>query len=99
MYVFPPQAIKSLECLEVLGKLLYNCAVSPREDKYRRVKLTNKRLAETLGAHPPALEALSALGWVADPAAPQELVVPDGLYFTMKEASGFLSQSSRGEGD
>lgn len=70
-----------------MGKLLYNCAVSPREDKYRRIKLTNKRLAETLGSDPAALEALTALGWVADPANAQELIVPDGLYFTMKEVS------------
>lgn len=81
------QAVKSLDCLEIMGKLLYNCAVSPREDKYRRIKLTNKRLAETLGSNPAALEALTALGWVADPANAQELIVPDGVYFTMKEVS------------
>ncbi len=40
------QAVKSPECLEIMGKLLYNCAVSPREEKFRRIKLTNKRLAE-----------------------------------------------------
>jgi hypothetical protein len=79
------QAVKSLDCLEIMGKLLYNCAVSPREEKYRRIKLTNKRLAETLGANPPALEALAALGWVADEANSHELVVPEGTYFTMKE--------------
>jgi hypothetical protein len=79
------QAVKSLDCLEIMGKLLYNCAVSPREEKYRRIKLTNKRLAETLGANPAALEALTALGWVADAANSHELVVPEGVYFTMKE--------------
>ena len=46
------QAVKSMECLEIMGKLMYNCAVSPREEKFRRIKLTNKRLAETLGSHP-----------------------------------------------
>lgn len=79
------QAIKSLDCLDILGKLLYNCAVTPREAKFRRIKLNNQRIADTLGAHPPALEALTALGWVPDPAAPQELVVQEGLFFTMKE--------------
>jgi hypothetical protein len=44
------QAVKSVETLEIMGKLLYNCAVSPREEKYRRVKLTNKKVAETIGA-------------------------------------------------
>jgi hypothetical protein len=71
-----------------MGKLMYNCAVSPREEKFRRIKLTNKRLAETLGANPAALEALQALGWVPDAANPQELVVAEGLYFTMKEVRG-----------
>jgi len=79
------QAVKSMDCLEIMGKLLYNCAVSPKEEKFRRIKLTNKRLAETLGSHPAALEALQALGWVPDEANAHELVVPDGLYFTMKE--------------
>ena len=32
-----------------------------------------------------ALEALQALGWVVDEEHPQELVVREGLYFTMKE--------------
>jgi hypothetical protein len=30
---------QSLESLEVLGKLIYNAAVMPKEEKYRRVKL------------------------------------------------------------
>lgn len=44
------QAVKSVETLEIMGKLLYNCAVSPREEKYRRVKLTNKKVADTIGS-------------------------------------------------
>lgn len=79
-----------------MGKLLYNCAVSPREEKFRRIKLTNKRLAETLGSHPAALEALTALGWVEDAANPHELVVPEGLYFTMKEV-GVVLRSLHGQ--
>jgi hypothetical protein len=77
-----------------MGKLLYNCAVSPREERYRRIKLTNKRLAETLGANPAALEALTALGWVADIANSHELVVPEGVYFTMKEVSMCIGSAS-----
>jgi hypothetical protein len=42
------QAVKSLEALEVMGKLLYNCAVSPREEKFRRIKLSNKKISEVL---------------------------------------------------
>ncbi|WIA09770.1 hypothetical protein OEZ85_009148 [Tetradesmus obliquus] len=79
------QAVKSVETLEVMGKLLYNCAVSPREDKFRRVKLTNKKVADTIGSTHGALEAMAALGWVADEANPQELVVREGTFFSMKE--------------
>ncbi|KAF6251942.1 hypothetical protein COO60DRAFT_1556043 [Scenedesmus sp. NREL 46B-D3] len=79
------QAVKSVETLEIMGKLLYNCAVSPREEKYRRVKLTNKKVADTIGSAHGALEAMLALGWVHDGANPEELVVPEGTYFSMKE--------------
>jgi hypothetical protein len=79
------QAVKSVETLEIMGKLLYNCAVSPREEKYRRVKLTNKKVAETIGATHGALEAMLALGWEHDAANPEELVVREGTYFSMKE--------------
>lgn len=77
--------MRSVEALEIIVKLMYNCAVSPREDKFRRVKLSNKAIASKLAAAPGAVEALAALGWVEDAAAPGELVVPAGTYFSMKE--------------
>eukprot|EP00775_Hariotina_reticulata_P002985 gene2985-3268_t len=79
------QAVKSLEALEVMGKLLYNCAVSPREEKFRRVKLSNKKISEVLVGTTGAVDALLALGWVPDEANPGELVVGEGVYFSMKE--------------
>jgi hypothetical protein len=79
------QAVKSVETLEIMGKLLYNCAVSPREEKYRRVKLTNKKVAETIGATHGALDAMLALGWKYDAANAEELLVKEGTYFSMKE--------------
>ncbi|KAF8073240.1 hypothetical protein HT031_000901 [Scenedesmus sp. PABB004] len=78
------QAVKSLEALEVIGKLLYNCAIAPREDKFRRVRLTNGKIAATIGESPAALDAMAALGWVRG-GDEGELVVPEGTYFTMKE--------------
>jgi hypothetical protein len=32
------QAVKSEAALEVIGKLLYNAAVAPRDDKFRRAR-------------------------------------------------------------
>lgn len=80
-------AIKSVECLELISKLLYNAAVSPREDKFRRVKLSNKRIAETVVATTGALDAMTALGWerVVNEDGAAELVVREGLFISMKE--------------
>lgn len=81
------QAVKSIETLEIVGKLLYNCAVTPKEEKFRRIKLTNKKVAETIGTTAGAIDALLALGWVYDEQNSQELVVCQGTYFSMKEVS------------
>lgn len=79
------QAVRSIETLEIMGKLLYNCAVTPREEKFRRIKLTNKKIADTIGATAGAVDALIAMGWEYDAENPQELVVRQGTYFSMKE--------------
>lgn len=79
------QAVKSVETLEIMGKLLYNCAVTPKEEKFRRIKLTNKKIADTIGSTAGAIDALLALGWQYDEESSQELVVRQGTYFTMKE--------------
>jgi hypothetical protein len=89
------QAVKSVETLEIIGKLLYNCAVTPKEEKFRRIKLTNKKIAETIGATAGAIDALMALGWEYDEQTPQELVVRQGTYFTMKEVRVVESAKER----
>jgi hypothetical protein len=76
-----------MESLEVIGKLLYNCAVAPREEKYRRVKLSNKKISETIVNTPGAIEAMQALGWVQDENNLEELMLPAGVFVTMKEVS------------
>ncbi len=141
------QAIKSEAALEIIGKLLYNAAVAPKEEKFRcagrlttslccgavvgaaqlrllhadagvlsscalpmrptpatrppsqqptrttharnprrKIKLTNAKIRETVVETAGGVEALRALGWVEDPEAPEEsLVMPAGLYYSMKE--------------
>jgi hypothetical protein len=37
------QAVTNLETLEIIGKLLYNAATQPKEDKYRRIRLTSEQ--------------------------------------------------------
>lgn len=36
--------VKSLESLDVIGKLVRNIVVAPAEEKFRRVKLTNAKV-------------------------------------------------------
>ena len=38
-----------MESLEILGKLIYNAAVAPKEEKYRKIKLSNPKIDEKLG--------------------------------------------------
>lgn len=38
------------------------------------------------------MDALIALGWVHDEASPEELIVREGVYFSMKEVSSWRRQ-------
>jgi hypothetical protein len=75
---------KQQPSLDVIGKLLYNCAVSPREDKFRSIKLSNAKVRAAVVDAPGALDALKAFGWV-ESAAGDELGVAPGTFFTMKD--------------
>ncbi len=84
----PLQAVKSLEAMEMMHKLVYNCAVQPKEDKYRRVRLTNPKVKAVLVDAPGAVEALTALGWTREEAEGEAvLVVPAGRFMSMAHVS------------
>jgi hypothetical protein len=80
-------AIRSEACLEVIGKLAYNAAVAPKDEKFRRVKLTNAKVKEAVVEAHGGVEALRELGFVDDAEAPagEALVLPAGRYITMAE--------------
>lgn len=65
----------------------FSQAVSPAEDKYRRLRLSNARMEATLAAAPNALPALQALGWQADPEAADFLVCPKSVRPSMAEVT------------
>lgn len=75
--------IPSMESLEVLGKLTYNCVVQPKDDKYRKIRMSNEKINAAIAQVPGALAALSNMGWVND--GDEFLVLPQGKYLTMKE--------------
>ncbi|GLI62667.1 hypothetical protein VaNZ11_005342 [Volvox africanus] len=80
------QAVKSMDAVEMIHKLVYNCAVQPKEDKFRKVRLGNSKVKAVLGDTPGAVEALTALGWSLEEADGEPvLVVPTGKFMTMQQ--------------
>jgi len=52
-----------LPAIQLLIKLVANVAANPTEPKYRRVRLTNQKLAAAFGGRPHALELLQLVGF------------------------------------
>lgn len=56
-------AIGTIEALEILERLIYNTAIQPKDSKFRKIKLSNTKIASTIGMEPSAQEALRLMGW------------------------------------
>ena len=59
--------------------------VNPNDDKYRRLRLSNPKIAATVADVPGALDALLAMGWERDGNDADYLVCPKGVRVTMAE--------------
>ena len=59
--------------------------VNPGDEKYRRLRLSNPKIAAALVDVPGALDALLAMGWERDAADADFLVCPKGVRVTMAE--------------
>ena len=73
--------------LQVMGKLVRNAAVSPSEEKFKRIKLTNSKVKSTIVEANAGVPSLLAMGWVLDPADSELLMLPKGTQMTMKEVT------------
>lgn len=71
--------------LQVMGKLIRNAAVSPSEDKFKRIKLSNSKVKTTIVDTPGGVQSLLAMGWTHDEADNDFLVLPKGTQMSMKE--------------
>lgn len=71
---------KADDTLEIIEKLTRNVVRNPREAKFRQIKLSNKKIAETVTDVPGAVDVLRAMGWVdgAGDDGPT-LVLPDDV--------------------
>ena len=81
--------VNSLESLETVGKLLKNTVLSPKEEKFRRIRLTNPKI-HSLIVEAGALPVLHQLGWSIDPADDSYLVLPPSKYMSMAEVNTLL---------
>jgi hypothetical protein len=65
--------------------------VAPKDEKFRKIKLSNKKITENVVNATGAMDAMKELGWVVSEENSDELVIPEGVYFTMKEVSSSIS--------
>lgn len=70
---------------QVMGKLVRNAAVSPSEDKFKRIKLSNSKVKTTIVDTAGGVQSLLAMGWIFDEADKDFLVLPKGTQMSMKE--------------
>ncbi|GAX74154.1 hypothetical protein CEUSTIGMA_g1603.t1 [Chlamydomonas eustigma] len=77
--------IKNMESLEIMSKLIYNATVSPKEDKFRRIRLSNAKINALLVQVPGCVEALLEMGWETDTTDSDSLIIPTGRFMSMAE--------------
>ncbi|CAL5225639.1 g8495 [Coccomyxa viridis] len=78
-------AVQSQAALELIAKLTKNVVISPTEEKFKRVKLSNPKIKAALVDTPGAIDALLAIGWLREQEPEEAMVVPKGRHFTMAE--------------
>jgi len=71
------------ETLELIEKLTRNVVRNPSDEKFRKIRLTNKKIAECIAEVPGATELLLTMGWVPSTTEEGEacLVLPDAVTF------------------
>ena len=70
-----------------MGKLIRNAAVSPADDKFKRIKLSNSRVKGAIVDTTGGVPSLLAMGWIYDAADSDVLLLPKGIQMTMKEVT------------
>lgn len=71
----------------MLEKLCYNAVVDPKEPKYRKIKLSNKKIKSTLVDEQGCMAVLSMLGWIEqmDTEGEEVMVLPEKVVLSMAQ--------------
>lgn len=88
-------SIDNMECLEVIGKLVRNTAITPAEEKFKRIKLSNSKVKSAIVDSTGGVSSLLAMGWVYDEADKEHLILPKGKNMTMKEVRAIEDTKDR----
>lgn len=81
-------ALKELQneaTYELMSKIVKNVVVAPADEKFRRLRLSNSKIAAALTKVPGGLEAMQSLGWQVDPADPDFIILPKSVKPSMAE--------------
>lgn len=76
--------IKNDATLATMEKLTRNTAQAPAEEKFRKIRLTNPKIAEIITNVTGAVEAMVEMGWVKEDDG-EFLVLPAGTSVSMRE--------------
>ena len=76
--------IKNDATLATIEKLTRNTAQAPAEEKFRKIRLTNAKIAEVITNVTGAVEAMVEMGWVKEDDG-EFLVLPAGTSVSMRE--------------
>jgi len=81
---------KALACLELMEKLVRNTVSAPKEEKFRKIRLTNAKIAEAITNVPAAVDAMLVMGWQRD--GEENLVLPEGTKLVFeKDVKGIIN--------
>lgn len=75
------KTVKSDGSLNIIGTLTRNVTQNPREEKYRRLRLTNQKIADAILNTEGALESMLQMGWTRE--GEEFLVLPESVQLTM----------------
>eukprot|EP00241_Pyramimonas_parkeae_P008334 CAMPEP_0114250144 /NCGR_PEP_ID=MMETSP0058-20121206/14539_1 /TAXON_ID=36894 /ORGANISM="Pyramimonas parkeae, CCMP726" /LENGTH=180 /DNA_ID=CAMNT_0001363777 /DNA_START=118 /DNA_END=660 /DNA_ORIENTATION=- len=82
--------VKSTSAVDTLSTLTRNVAQNPREPKYRKLRLSNVKIAAALVEPEGALDVLRELGWVNE--GDDFMVLPDSVQLTMTHVRAVEAQ-------
>eukprot|EP00892_Ulva_mutabilis_P008301 jgi/Ulvmu1/5843/UM025_0102.1 len=57
------KSVVDMQTLDVIAKLVYNVACCPTEEKYKSIKLTNKKIHTCIVKAEGAMDVMRQMGW------------------------------------